>query len=67
MRGYHNVYFWCPCGHGGKVRERPEWQGLTRDQIFPKLRCSKCGGRPNDMRYVWHVESGSETAGSESG
>lgn len=57
MNGYHVLHLWCACGHEGEVRNRPEWNPLVRDQLLPKFKCSVCGGRPNDMRIVWHIVS----------
>jgi hypothetical protein len=35
------------------VPYRPEWEGLLRDAMLARLRCSVCGKRPIDVQRGW--------------
>ncbi len=57
MEGFMALHLRCACGRTVSLPYKREWEGLLRDQLLPRFKCSACGQRPNDMRRGWAVDT----------
>ncbi len=53
MPGQPVLHLSCACGRVVMIEHREEWNGLLRDALLRKFRCSVCGRRPVDLRRGW--------------
>jgi hypothetical protein len=51
------LYVFCGCKHTGKFFLHPDEPHRLAEYWLRRLRCSKCRGRPTDIRYVWDVNA----------
>jgi hypothetical protein len=53
----HVLYLECrPCSRTAKLPYRDAWEAMGRERLLRQFRCSRCGGRPSDVRRAWYVD-----------
>lgn len=51
--GQQVLHLWCACKRVVTIPYRKEWEGLLRDALLARFRCTVCGQRPVDLRRGW--------------
>lgn len=52
------LHVFCSCCRTVTVPYRPEWEGMLREVLLRRLKCSVCRGRRKDVKRGWALPPG---------